>query len=72
MLGYSEFGRKVLMEDELDDADEDQRALASRQAAEAERKVEFHAHDGSGGWSDDARGEMRLREAAVWLRQKLE
>jgi acetyl esterase/lipase len=70
--GYSEFGRKVLMEDEVDELDDDQRAVANRQAAEAERKVELHVHDGPGGWSDGAHGRARFCEAAMWLRQRLE
>lgn len=67
--GYSEFGRKVLEDDELD---EDERALAKQQIAEAARKVQLHVGDGLGGWNEGPSGTAGLVEAAKWLKEKME
>ena len=69
--GHSDFGRKVLMEDEHDDLDDEQRALADRQEANARKKVELHVNDGSGAWDDSPDGETSFGDTARWLKDKL-
>ena len=69
--GLSDFGRKVLMEDEHDDLDEEQRAVANRQEADAKRKVELHVKEGLGNWGESVDSEASLSDAARWLKDKL-
>jgi acetyl esterase/lipase len=69
--GFSDFGRKILMEDELEDLDDEQRAVADKQKADAKKKVELHGDDGTGSWSDTSDGVASLSNAARWLKDKL-
>ena len=67
--GSSDFGRKVLTDEELD---EDERVLAKALIIQAAKKVILHVGDNAGTWSDSLDGNARLCEAAKWLRDKLE
>lgn len=60
----SDFGRKVLMEGEEDEMDEDQKAEVERQMEDAKSKVELHVNN------ENQRG-ANLGMAVKWLRDRL-
>lgn len=66
----SEFGRKVLLEEEEDVMDEDRRLARRLSMAEAEEKVQISHHDGLGLWDDSVAGRARVAEVGRWLKDK--
>ena len=64
----SEFGRKVLTDEELD---EDDRAERQAKEAEAKQKVQLKLHDGLGLWDDSPTGQSRVTEVGRWLFEKV-
>jgi len=67
----SEFGRKVLLDDEIDDHEIDADTLKARQLQdlEAREKVRLEVHDGLGLWDASPAGQERMLGVAEWLRE---
>lgn len=65
----SGFGRKVLLEDEVDEEDEAERWLRERLEADARQKVEFVRDDGVGMglWGQGKEGVDRVERLARWV-----
>ncbi|KAK3700915.1 hypothetical protein LTR37_015718 [Vermiconidia calcicola] len=68
----SEFGRKVLLDNEADELNDDEKATLVRQKAEAKKSVELQIHADLGLWDDTPAGKARVSEAAQWLKRELE
>ena len=69
--GLSDFGRKVLLDDEVDELDSEQQAQADRELAEAKENVELHTYDEPNEWDGSPQARERLSQVAKWLQQKL-
>ncbi|KAK3705698.1 hypothetical protein LTR37_013141 [Vermiconidia calcicola] len=67
MPSSSELGRKVLLENEADGLNDDEKATLVRQKAEARKSVELQMHEDLGFWDDTSAGKARVSEAAQWL-----
>lgn len=67
----SEFGRKVLLDDEIDDQEVDADTLKARQLQdlEARERVRLEVHDGPGLWDASPAGRERMAGVAEWLRE---
>ena len=67
----SEFGRKVLLDDEVDDQEVDADTLRARQlqSLEAKEKVRLEVHEGLGLWDLSPAGQGRMMGVAEWLRE---
>ena len=69
--GATDFGRKILFDEEEEDLDEDQERTRVLQNAEAEEKAQLNLHEGFGLWDDSTLGRARVLEVAKWLKDKL-
>lgn len=69
----SSFGRKVLLDDEVDQFEDDsEKRVRERQKAEADEKAQIRRHGDSGLWDRTPQGRERLREVAKWVGENTE
>lgn len=67
----AEFGRKVLLPEEIDQLNEEERLERKARDAEAAGKARFAKSEGLGLWDDSREGRRRVEQVAMWLREKL-
>jgi acetyl esterase/lipase len=67
----SGFGRKILMDHEAEQMDEEQRLEKLAEEAEADAKISMSWSEGLGMWDQTRDGMRSLENATVWLREKL-
>lgn len=67
----SDFGRKVLMDDEIEQMDDEERAERQARDAEARAKAQLRLGEDMGLWDDSKAGQGRVMEVVRWLREKL-
>lgn len=67
----TEFGRKVLPEEEQSEIDDDERHLREVQQAEADRKAKLYTTQGLGLWDCSRAGQARVAEMAAWMKTQL-
>ncbi|KAF2772326.1 hypothetical protein EJ03DRAFT_201780 [Teratosphaeria nubilosa] len=70
-LAASDFGRKVLLDEEIDELDGEDREVELANRAAAESKAQLVVHTGLGLWGASPGGRARVTEAARWLRSVL-
>ena len=66
------FGRKVLLNEEKDEMDDDQQLVRKLQMAEAEKKATLNICNGVGLWDESAAGLQSIADVAMWLKDRLD
>ena len=67
----SDFGRKVLLDDELDQLDEEERMERKARDAEIRKKAKLTQYEGLGMWDTSSEGVGRVMDMVKWLKETM-
>ena len=67
----ADFGRKVLLDDELDQLDEDEKLERKARDGEIRKKVRLNQYERLGLWDDSHEGRSRVMSTVTWLKEAL-